>query len=105
MASNKLISTSRKAASKTIFHSILRSLQTKTTQCIYILLAATLVLIVLLSIAITPERYHLQVGDIAYKTITASKDVVDETATAGSVKKPRGWWNQRICIKRVLHPK
>ena len=46
------------------------------------MLAATLLLFVLLSIAITPERYHLQVGDIAYKTITASKDVVDDTATA-----------------------
>lgn len=33
------------------------------------------------SIAITPERYNLQVGDIAYTTITASKDVVDEIAT------------------------
>ena len=81
MAPNKRNAKSRKAA-KTVLHTIIRSLQTKTAQCIYILLAAALVLIVLFSIAITPERYHLQVGDIAYKTITASKDVVDETATA-----------------------
>ena len=58
------------------------ALKTKTAQCIYILAAAALVLIVLFSVAITPERYHLQVGDIANKTITASKDVVDQTATA-----------------------
>ena len=58
------------------------ALKTKTAQCFYILLAASLVLIALFSVAITPERYHLQVGDIAYKSITASKDVVDETATA-----------------------
>lgn len=31
--------------------------------------------------SITPERYALSVGDIAKKTITASKDVVDEVTT------------------------
>ena len=58
------------------------ALKTKTAQCFYILIAASLVLIVLFSVAIIPERYHLQVGDIANKTITATKDVVDQTATA-----------------------
>ena len=38
-------------------------------------------MIALFLVAITPERYNLQVGDIAYTTITASKDVVDEIAT------------------------
>lgn len=32
-------------------------------------------------LAITPERYNLVVGDIAPKTITATKDVVDEVTT------------------------
>lgn len=32
-------------------------------------------------LAITPERYNLQEGDIASKTITATKDVVDEITT------------------------
>ncbi len=59
-----------------------KALYTKTARCVYILILSAVVLIALFSIAITPERYHLQVGDIAYKTITASKDVVDETATA-----------------------
>ena len=46
-----------------------------------VITAGTLLLIVLFMIAITPQRYNLQVGDIAYATITASKDVVDEIAT------------------------
>ena len=82
MAPKKLIPALRKSSVKKLLHHLWRSLYTKTAKCIYVLLAASLVLIVLFSIAITPERYHLQVGDIAYKTITASKDVVDETATA-----------------------
>lgn len=82
MAPNRLSSVSRKTSAKTIFHSMISSLHTATAKCIYILMVGVVVLIVLFSIAITPERYHLQVGDIAYKTITASKDVVDETATA-----------------------
>ena len=82
MAPSKPTPAQRKLSVKTFFHNFWNSLYTETAKCIYVLLAAALVLIVLFSIAITPERYHLQVGDIAYKTITASKDVVDETATA-----------------------
>ena len=37
---------------------------------------ALVVLTMLLALA--PERYSLQVGDIAPKTITATKDVIDE---------------------------
>ncbi|MCL2545352.1 MAG: hypothetical protein FWE77_05475, partial [Clostridia bacterium] len=39
-------------------------------------------LIALLCITVvSPERYDLRAGDIAKKTITASKDVVDEVTT------------------------
>ena len=83
MAPNKPISALRKTLYQgKALNNLWKFLQTKTAKCIYVVLAAALVLIVLFSLAITPERYHLQVGDIAYKTITASKDVVDETATA-----------------------
>ncbi len=67
---------------KTILETVWKALQTRTAKSVYAMLAAVIVLIALFSAAITPERYHLQVGDIAYKTITASKDVVDENATA-----------------------
>jgi len=56
----------------------LRSVQVR---CWYVIGAGTLVMIALFLIAITPERYDLQVGDIAYSTITASKDVVDDIST------------------------
>ncbi|MFH1511943.1 MAG: HDIG domain-containing metalloprotein [Bacillota bacterium] len=82
MAPKKRSSASRKRSAKSMMNNLRGSLQTNAAKCVYILLAAALVLIVLFSIAIMPERYHLQVGDIAYKTITASKDVVDQTATA-----------------------
>lgn len=82
MAPSKRMTQPHRKSIKAYFHDFWNTLYTPTAKCIYVLLAAALVLIVLLSIAITPERYHLQVGDIAYKTITASKDVVDETATA-----------------------
>ncbi|MDD3213458.1 MAG: HDIG domain-containing protein [Eubacteriales bacterium] len=59
----------------------LKKLHTVQAKCWYVLLAGTLVMVVLFGLAITPERYNLQVGDIAYTTITASKDVVDEIAT------------------------
>lgn len=39
------------------------------------------VVITLCMTSITPERFALSVGDIAKKTITASKDVVDEVTT------------------------
>lgn len=51
-------------------------------RCWYALVAGTLLLLAMFLIAITPERYDLKAGDIARKTITASKDVVDEISTA-----------------------
>ncbi len=58
-----------------------KKLQRVQAKCWYMLLAGTLTMMVLFFIAITPERYNLEVGDIAYTTITASKDVVDDIAT------------------------
>ena len=51
-------------------------------------------LTILFVIAITPERYDLRVGDLAPKTITASKDVVDEVTTA----------RQREAAARLVEP-
>ena len=59
-----------------------RALHSSTAQCVYIILAGTAVLCLLLMLAVTPQRYNLKVGDIAPNTITASKDVVDEISTA-----------------------
>ena len=51
-------------------------------KCLYILLVAFVLMVAVLFLAVTPQRYDLQVGDIAPVTITASKDVVDELSTA-----------------------
>ncbi|MDD3409465.1 MAG: HDIG domain-containing protein [Eubacteriales bacterium] len=59
-----------------------KAARSETAKCGYILLLGALVLAALFSIAITPERYSLKVGDISHTTITASKDVVDEISTA-----------------------
>ena len=43
--------------------------------------AAYLILLAICLLAISPEQYDLSVGDVAPKTITASKDIVDELTT------------------------
>lgn len=58
-----------------------RRLRSVGARCWYVLAAGVVGLMGLFMFAITPERYDLQAGDIAYTTITASKDVVDELAT------------------------
>ena len=39
------------------------------------------VLLLICFLAVSPEQYDLSVGDVAPKTITASKDIVDEITT------------------------
>ena len=47
-----------------------------------VMLVVTYALLLVLCITMTsPERYDLKVGDVAKKTITASKDVLDEVTT------------------------
>ena len=48
-----------------------------------VLFAATayVVLLVICLLAVAPEQYDLSVGDVAPKTITASKDIIDEITT------------------------
>ncbi|MBE0600532.1 MAG: hypothetical protein IH607_02005, partial [Firmicutes bacterium] len=82
MAQNKPTSSIDKSSVLKFFQDLWNALKTKTAQCVYILLLAALVLIVLFSVAVTPQRYHLSIGDIANQSITANKDVVDQTATA-----------------------
>ena len=60
---------------------LLKRLHSVEAKSWYVVIAGFVVMVVLFFIAITPERYDLKVGDIAYTTITASKDVVDEIAT------------------------
>ena len=53
----------------------------KSMASMLILSACFAVLVLLMLLALSPERYSLEVGDIAPKTITATKDVIDEATT------------------------
>jgi membrane-associated HD superfamily phosphohydrolase len=81
MTPKKHVASTRLKRGQASIETAVKKLRTVTAKCWYVLFAGTLTMIVLFSIAITPERYDLEVGDIAYTTITASKDVVDEIAT------------------------
>ncbi len=81
MTLKKQASPARPKKARLSVQTVFQKLRTVQAKCWYILLSGTLMMMVLFSVAITPERYDLQVGDIAYTTITASKDVVDEIAT------------------------
>jgi putative nucleotidyltransferase with HDIG domain len=81
MTPKKHVPSARPKKGPSSIETIWKKLHSVNAKCWYILMAGTLSMITLFSIAITPERYDLQVGDIAYTTITASKDVVDELAT------------------------
>lgn len=50
-------------------------------RCTLIVLAGSLALFLLFSLASAPERYSLKIGAISHKTITATKDVVDQLTT------------------------
>ncbi|MBQ8654610.1 MAG: HDIG domain-containing protein [Clostridia bacterium] len=51
-------------------------------RCTLIVAIGTLAIFGLFSLASAPQRYNLSVGSISHQTITATKDVVDEIATA-----------------------
>lgn len=53
----------------------------KSMASMLILSACFAVLVLVMLLALSPERYSLMVGDIAPKTITATKDVIDEATT------------------------
>ena len=65
----------RKSARKWIDSLSLRVQQARFAAATYLILLAICLL------AISPEQYDLSVGDVAPKTITASKDIVDELTT------------------------
>lgn len=50
-------------------------------RCTLIVLAGSLALFLLFSLASAPERYSLKIGTISHQTITATKDVVDQLTT------------------------
>ncbi len=50
-------------------------------RCAGVILLGSIALFLLFSIACLNDRYHLQVGDIAHQTITATKDVEDTVTT------------------------
>ena len=58
------------------------AVKTNRAKCVLAAILGTVTLAVLFCAAIAPERYDLKVGAIAFQTITASKDVVDEATTA-----------------------
>jgi membrane-associated HD superfamily phosphohydrolase len=58
------------------------ALKTIRARCVFVAILGTAFMIGMFVAAIAPERYNLKVGAIAFKTITASKDVVDEITTA-----------------------
>lgn len=65
-----------------VFHIIAKKAQAKPyVISIVVLVICGLFLTLSMILAISPERYNLVVGDIAPKTITATKDVVDEVTT------------------------
>lgn len=63
-------------SSKTFF----ASLSQRVRQILFAAVTYLLLLVICL-MAISPEQYDLSVGDVAPKTITASKDIVDEITT------------------------
>ncbi len=60
---------------------VLAVLKTPAAKCAFTAALGTILMAVMFCMAIAPERYNLRVGAIAFKTITASKDVVDEITT------------------------
>lgn len=72
----------KKRKEKISFAKRLQKLRSREAKCFLVLMVGTALLMVIFCAAITPERYDLRVGSIANKTITASKDVVDEITTA-----------------------
>ena len=73
---------SRKDKERMSLKSVLAAVKTERAKCVFVAILGAAALAVLFGIAIAPERYDLKVGSIAFKTITASKDVVDEATTA-----------------------
>ena len=55
-------------------------LSLRVQQILYALITYGLLLVICL-LAVSPEQYDLNVGDVAPKTITASKDIIDEITT------------------------
>ena len=59
----------------------LDGLSLRVRQVLFVLLTY-LVLLLICYLTISPEQYDLSVGDVAPKTITASRDVIDEITTS-----------------------
>ena len=59
---------------------LINSLSLRVQQTLFAVMVYLLLLVICL-LAVSPEQYDLSVGDVAPKTITASKDIVDEITT------------------------
>lgn len=70
----------RSALSKKL-QNLFSELRSTKAQCVYLFAVGAILICLLFCFAVTPRRYHLNVGDVSYETITASKDVVDEIST------------------------
>ena len=71
----------RKKKERTGVKQVIAALKTPAAKCVFTAVLGTVILAGMFCFAIAPERYNLRVGAIAFKTITASKDVVDELTT------------------------
>ncbi len=71
----------RKKGERISLTRVLAAVSTNRAKCVFVAILGTAALAVLFGTAIAPERYNLKVGSIAFQTITASKDVVDEATT------------------------
>ena len=58
----------------------INSLSLRVQQTLFALMTYLLLLVICL-LAVSPEQYDLSVGDVAPKTITASRDIIDEITT------------------------
>lgn len=63
-----------------VSRALINNLSLRVRQGLFALLTYALLLVICL-LAVSPEQYDLSVGDVAPKTITASKDIVDEITT------------------------
>ena len=73
---------SRKKKERMSLTRLMAAAKSNRAKCVFVATLGTALLVVQFCAAIAPERFDLKVGAIAFKTITASKDVVDETTTA-----------------------
>lgn len=62
-------------------HGFIRWLHSPASKCLFLFVAAFMLLLLLVFSCCTPKKYDLRVGAISHVTVDATKDVVDEVTT------------------------